>query len=90
MVLTRSQYENMSREEVIQELPDINSTSVNDIYTKLSNIKNKFNDFLSKYDKISSELRQCKKVNSHLLTRIIKLERNAVAFFQYNRRQTIE
>ena len=39
MVLTRSQYENMSREEFIQELPDINSTSVNGINTKLSNIK---------------------------------------------------
>ena len=31
MVLTRSQYENMSKEELIQELTDINSSFVNDI-----------------------------------------------------------
>ena len=61
MVLTRSQYENMSKEELIQELTDINSSFVNDINTKLSNLEEKFNDFLSKYDKVNSELQQCKK-----------------------------
>ena len=30
MVLTRSQYENMSKEELIQELTDINSSFVNE------------------------------------------------------------
>ena len=45
MVLTRSQYENMSKEEFIQELTDINSSFVNDINTKLSNL---FNEFVSK------------------------------------------
>ena len=54
MVLTRSQYETMSKEELIQELTDINSSSVNDINTKLSNLEEKFNDFLSKYDNINS------------------------------------
>ena len=63
MVLTQSQYENMSKEELIQELTDINSS---------------FNDFLSKYDNVNSELQQCKKFDSHLLTRIIQLEYNAV------------
>ena len=76
--MTRSQYENMSKEELIQELTDINSSFVNDINTKLSNPVEKFNDFLSKYDNVNSELQQCKKFNSNLLTRIIKLERNAV------------
>ena len=47
MVLTRSQY-------------DINSSFVNDINTKLSNLEEKFNDFLSKYDNVNSELQQCK------------------------------
>ena len=36
MVLTRRQYENMSKEELIQELTDINSSFVSDINTKLS------------------------------------------------------
>ena len=68
MVLTRSQYENMTKEELIQELTDINFSFVNDI---------------------NSELQQCKKFNSHLLTRI-QLQRNAVTNSQYNRRETIE
>ena len=56
MVFTRSQYENISKEELIQELTDINSNFVNDINTKLSNLEEKFNEFVSKYDKVNSEL----------------------------------
>ena len=41
MILTRSQYENMSKEDLIQELTDINSSFVNDINTKLSNLEEK-------------------------------------------------
>ena len=47
MVLTRSQYENMSKAELIQELTGINPSFVNDINTKLSSVEEKFNDFLS-------------------------------------------
>ena len=90
MVLTRSQYENMSKEELIQELTDIKASFVHDINTKLSNLEEKFNDFSSKFDKVNSELQQCKKFNSHLLTRIILLECNAVANSQYSRRDTTE
>ena len=90
MVLTRSQHENMTKEELTQELTDINSSFVNDINSKLSNLEEKFNGFLSKYDNVNSQLQQCKKSNSHLLTRIIQLERNAVTDSQYSRRQTIE
>ena len=61
MVLTRSQYENVSKEELIQERTDSNSSFVNDINMKLSNLEEKFNDFLSKYDNVNSELQQCKK-----------------------------
>ena len=82
MVLTQSQYENMTKEELIEELTDINSSFVNDINTKLSNLEEKFNNFLSKYDNVNSELQRCKKFNTHLLTRIIKLERNAVIIQQ--------
>ena len=76
MVLTGSQYENMSKEELIQKLRDINSSFVNDINTKLT--------------KVNSELQQCKKFNSHLLTRIIQLEGNAVRNSQYSRSEAIE
>ena len=90
MVLTRSQYKNMSKEELIQELTDINSSFVNDINTKLTNLEGKFNEFVSKYDKVNSELQQCKKIKSHLLTRVIQVERNAVTSSRYSRRETIE
>ena len=80
----------MSKEELIQELTDINSSFVNDINMKLSNLEEKFNDFLSKYDRVYSELQQCNKFNSNLLTRIIQQERNVVTNPQYSRRETIQ
>ena len=90
MVLTRSQYENMSKEELIQELSDINSSFVNDINAKLTGLSEKFNEFTSKYDKVYSELQQRTSFNSHLLYRIIQLDRNSVTNSQYSRRETIE
>ena len=38
MVLTRHQYENMSKDKLIQELTDINSSFVNDINVELNNL----------------------------------------------------
>ena len=90
MVLTQSQYENMSKEELIQGLTDINSSFVNGINMKMRNLEKKFNEFLSKYDEVNLELQQRKKFNSHLLARIIQLERNGVTHSQNSRRETIE
>ena len=78
MVLTQSYYENMSNEELIQKLTDINLCFVNNINTKLSKLLENFNEFLSKYVKAFSEFQRCKTFNSHLMTRIIELESNAV------------
>ena len=80
----------MSKEELIQELTIINSSFVNDINVKLTDLSDRFNELSSKYDKVYFELQQCKSYNSHLLTRIIQLERNAVTNCQYSRRETIE
>ena len=80
----------MSKKELIQELTNINSNFVNDINAKLTDLSDRFNEFTSKYDKVYSELQQCKSYNSHLLTRIIQLECNAVTNSQYSRRETIE
>ena len=74
----------------IQELTDINSSFVNDIDAKLTDLSERFNKVTSKYDKVYSELQQCKSFNSHLLARIIQLERNAVTNSQYSRRETIK
>lgn len=86
MVLTGSQCENMSKEKLIQESTDINSSFANDINTKLSNPSEKSNKFLSKYEKVHSELQQCNNFNSHLLTMITQLGRNAVTNSYYSRR----
>ena len=80
----------MSKKELIQELTNINSNFVNDINAKLTDLSDRFNEFTSKYDKVYSELQQCKSYNSHLLTRIIQLERNAATNSQYSRQETIE
>ena len=90
MVLTRSQYENMSKEELIQELTNINSSFVNDINAKLSDLPNRFNVFTSKYDEVFSQLQQCKSYNSHLLIRLIQLQRNVVTNSQYSIQEEIE
>ena len=42
----------MSKEELIQELPDINSNFVDDINPKLTDFSEKFNEFTSKYDSV--------------------------------------
>ena len=71
-------------------MTDINSSFVNDRYAKLPDLSEKFNKFTSKYDKVYSAWKQCKSFNSHLLNRIIQLERNAVTNSQYSRRNTLE
>ena len=80
----------MSKEELIQELSEINSSFANDINAKLTGLLEKFNEFTSKYDKVYSELQQCKSFNSHLINRIIQPEHNTVTNSQYSRRETIE
>ena len=69
----------MSKEELIQELTNINSNFVNNINMKP--------ELTSKHDKVCSELQECKGYNSHLLTRIIQLKRNALTNFQYSRQE---
>ena len=88
IVLTQSQYQNLSKEELIQELTDINSSSANDINAKLMDLSEKFTKFTSKYDKVYSELQQCKSFNSHLFSTIIQLEGNTVTNSHYSRRET--
>ena len=46
MVLNRNQYENINNEELIQELNDINSRFVNDINAKLTELSEKFDEFI--------------------------------------------
>ena len=48
----------MSNEELIQELNDTNSSLVNDINVKQTDLSERFNKLASKYNKVYSELQQ--------------------------------
>lgn len=52
------------RRPTIQELTVINSSFTKDINSKLTDFSEKFNEYTSKYDKVYSELQQCKIFNS--------------------------
>ena len=85
MILTRAQADNLSREELIEEL-----LKFSDITDKLNGLNNRFDDFIKKYDELNSELLISKNCNSLLLKRITNLERNALNNAKYVRRETIE
>ena len=80
----------MSKEELIQKLTNINSSFVNDINAKLSDLFERINEFTTKSEKVYSELQQCKSYNSHLLTRITQLVCNAATNSQCSRWETIK
>ena len=42
----------MSKEELIQELTNINSSFVNDINSKLTDLSDRFNEFTFQYDSL--------------------------------------
>ena len=65
MVLTRAQVDNLSREELIEEL-----LKFSDITDKLSGLNNWFDDLIKKYNELNSELLISKYCNSLLLKRI--------------------
>ena len=81
MSQTRRQLENLSKEELIDEL-----ISVQDISSKLSDLTSRFISRL--YDIFSSELTVSKHCNRLLTERFV--ERNAVSNAQYHRRESVE
>ena len=85
MVWTRSQLENLSKEELLNKL-----ISVENISSKLSDLTSRFNDFLRRYEVLSSELTVSKNCRRLLSERIIQLERNAVSNTQYHCRESLE
>ena len=85
MVRTRSQLENLSKEELIEEL-----ITIDDITSKISDLTNRFNDFLRRFEVVSSDLAITKNCNRLLTERVVQLERNAVTNAQYHRRESVE
>ena len=86
MVRTRSQLENLSIEELIEEL-----ITVGHITSKISDLTNQFdNDFLWRFEVVSSDLAITRNCNRLLTARVVQLERNAVTNAQYHRRESVE
>ena len=85
MVFTRSQIENLSREEVIEEL-----VKLSDITDRLKELTDKFNNFSKKYEELKSDLVVTKKCNSLLYSHIVQLEKNTVSNALYHRRETLK
>ena len=84
MARTKSQLGNLSEEELIGEL-----ITVKDITSKLPDLSNWFNDFLRKFEVVSSDLAMTRNCNRLLNERVVQLERNAVTNAQYHRRESV-
>ena len=85
MVRTRSQLEHLSKDELVDKL-----MSIEDISSKLVNLSTRSDDFIRRFEILSSELAVPQNCNRLLSERIIQLERNAVNNAQYHRRESIE
>ena len=75
----------MSRDKFVEEL-----LRLSDVSFTVSELTEKFNDFVSKHDKVYSKLQISRNCNNPLLQRIIQLERNAMTNSRYHRRETLE
>ena len=89
MVQIRSQLENLSKDELINEVVSLENFK-NDINTKFSELNDHFNDFQEKYEIVNSNLSISKGCNELPLERIAQLERNNLSNAQYNRTETLE
>ena len=69
MVLTRSQIENLTREELIEEL-----LQISDISCQLKALNDRFGTFDAKHEKLKSYLLITKNCNTLLRQRIIQLD----------------
>ena len=88
MVRTRRQLENLSKDELIDEVLSLEHFK-NDINMKFSELNDRFNNFESKYKMVNSNLSITRCCNDLLLEHITQLEHNNLNNVQYNRRETL-
>ena len=89
MVRTRSHLENLSKDELIDEVLSLENFK-NDINTKFSELNDRFNNFQAKYEIVNSNLSISRRCDEFLIERMTQLERNNLNNDQYNRRETLE
>ena len=75
MVGTRSQLENLSKDELIDEVLSLENFK-NDINVKFSKLNDRFNDFEAKYEMFNSNILITRRCNDLLVERITQSERN--------------
>ena len=85
LVGTRSQLENLSKEELIEKLIIVENRS-----SKLSDLASHFDDLLKRYEIPSFELAVTKNCNCLLSERIAQLERNMFNNAQHHRCESLE
>ena len=89
MVQTRSQLENLSKDELIDEVQSLQNFK-NAINAKFSELNDCFNNFQAKYEMVNSNLLILRRCNELLRERITQSEHNNLINAQYNRRETLE
>ena len=87
MVRTGSQLENLSKDELIDEVLGLENFK-NDINVKFFELNDRFNDFEAKYKMVNSNLSITRRYNDLLLVCVTQLECNNLNNAQYTRRQT--
>ena len=85
LVGTRSQLENLSKEELTEKLINVENRS-----SKLSDLTSHFDDLLRRYEIPSFELAVTKNCNCLLSERIAQLERNMFNNAQHHCRESLE
>ena len=75
MVRTRSQLENLSKDELTDEVLSLENFE-NDMNAKFSELNDGFNNFQAKYEMVNSNLSISRCGNELLLERITQLEHN--------------
>ena len=84
-MLTSFQIQNLTREELTEEL-----LQIFDITCQLKALSDRFNTFSAKHEELKSDLLITKNCNTLLHQRIIQLERNAVNNAPCHRRETLQ
>ena len=87
MVRARSQLENLSKDELNDEVLSLENFK-NDINAKFSELNDRFNDFQAKYEMVNSNLSISRHCNELLLECITQLKRNNLNNAQYNKRNS--
>ena len=72
MLRTRSQLENLSKDELIDEVLSLENFN-NDINVKFSELNDRFNDFEAKYEMVNSNLLITRRCNDLLVEGITQL-----------------